>query len=233
MSSSIDQKVAGAHDKFGNAWQALRNDSSVQFNLPPPPTPPKPPAWLQAVFDWLGEVFEPVGRFIKWIGSFFPDAPYARILLWTVIAIGAAALAWALYNRLKHGEWNFRLPRRAQADDLPAEEEWVPAEAGARSWLEEADALAGQGRFTEAIHHLLVRSVEDITRRRPALVRPALTSRELAASQAIPDRARTLFSGIARMVELSWFGGKTAGAEEWSEARTAYADFALPTAWRA
>ena len=51
-------------------------------------------------------------------------------------------------------------------------DEWAPEEAGARSWLEEADALAREGRFAEAIHHLLFRSVEDICRRRPALVAP-------------------------------------------------------------
>ena len=233
MAGSVDQKAAGAKDGFGSAWQALRHDHSVQFNLPPQPQPPKPPAWLQAVFEWLGKVFEPVGRFIHWLGSFIPDAPYARILLWTVIAIGAAALLWAVYNRLRHGEWRLKLPRRAAATEVAADDEWIPAEEGARSWLEEADALAGQGRFTEAIHHLLVRSVEDITNRRPALVRPALTSRELAASSAIPERARTLFSGIARMVEQSWFGGRSVGAPEWSQARAAYADFALPIAWRA
>ena len=28
---------------------------------------------------------EPVGRFLAWLFSFFPDAAYARFLLWTVI----------------------------------------------------------------------------------------------------------------------------------------------------
>ena len=68
------------------------------------------------------KVFEPVGRFLGWIGSFFPSAPYARILLWTVIALGAAALLWALFNRLWYGEWRWRLPRLARATDVSAEE---------------------------------------------------------------------------------------------------------------
>ena len=42
------------------------------------------------------------------------------------------------------------------------------ARRGARARLaREADALAAEGRFAEAIHHLLLRSVEDIGRRRP------------------------------------------------------------------
>lgn len=225
--------AAGGADRFGQAWHGLRTDSAVQFQLTPPPAEPKPPEWLRNFFDWLGKVFEPVGRFFQWIGSFFPDAAYARILLWTVIALGAAAILWALYNRIRFGEWRLRLPRLTTPVELAAESEWAPDEAGARSWLEEADVLAGEGRFAEAIHHLLFRSIEDIANRRPALVRPALTSRELAASDGIPGRARELFAAIARMVERSLFGGRSVGENDWLEARQAYSDFALPVAWRA
>ena len=223
----------GQADRFPQAWTALRHDAAVQFNLTPPPTPPKPPAWLESFFRWLGKLFEPVGKFLSWIGSFLPDAAYARLLLWMVIALGAAALLWALYNRLRFGVWSLRLPRRGAAAELPAEDEWLPEEAGARSWLEEADALALEGRFAEAIHHLLFRSIEDIANRRPQLVRPALTSREIAGSTGIPERARGLFAGIARLVERSLFGGRPVGESDWIEARGAYSDFALAAAWRA
>ena len=227
------QSAASEADRLGHAWQAMRSDSSVQFNLTPAEQPPQPPAWLKAFAHWMDKVFEPVGRFLKWIGSFFPDAAYARILLWTVIGLGAAALLWAVYNRIRRGEWRLRLPRRARVADAPDEEEWTPEETGARSWLQEADALAREGRFAEAIHHLLFRSIDDIASRRPALVRPALTSRELAASEGLPGRARDLFAGIARMVERSLFGGWPVAEGDWLEARAAYSDFALPAAWRA
>jgi hypothetical protein len=123
------------------------------------------------------------------------------------------------------------LPRLGAAEDIEPEE-WAPEEAGARSWLDEADALAREGRFAEAIHHLLFRSVEDIARRRPAVVRPALTSRELSAAQGIPARARELFAGIARVVERSLFGGRAVGERDWLTARQAYSEFALAPAWR-
>ena len=231
--SGTSQPAAEQADRFTHAWTTLRHDPSVQFNLPSPQTPSKPPAWLEAFFNWLGKMLEPIGRLLKWIAGFFPDAAYARILLWTVIALGVAALLWALYNRIRHGEWRLRPLRLASAQDLQGDDDWAPAEAGARSWLEEADALAREGRFAEAIHHLLFRSIEDIANRRPALVRPALTSRELAASEGIPARARTLFAGIARVVERSLFGGRAVNEGEWLEARSAYSDFALPAAWHA
>ena len=136
MISGGSQAAAVGADRFAHAYQALRADSSVQFKLTPPEPPPQPPAWLKTFTQWMDRVFAPVGRFLKWIGSYFPDAAYARIFLWTVIGLGAAALLWALYNRIRHGEWRLRLPRRARVTDVPDEEEWAPEEAGARSWLQ-------------------------------------------------------------------------------------------------
>lgn len=219
--------MAAAHD-------ALKADPSIQFSLQPAPPPPQPPQWLRDFFQWLGDVLSPVGRFFQWIGSFMPDAPYARILLWTVLAAAAAGLAIMIYRRIRDGEW--RLPRRRRAVGVAAEaeeEDWAPEAAPARAWLREADALAAEGRYAEAVHHLLFRSIEDIARRRPRLVRPALTSRELAAAEALPPPARSLFARIAGLVERSLFGGRPVEASDWTTARTAYADLVLPGTWRA
>lgn len=199
------------------------------------PPPPQPPRWLKAFVDWLGDVLGPVARLVEWVGGFMPDAPYARLFLWIVLAIALLALASAIYQRLRYGEW--RLPRRRRArsvDPGPEEEQsWSPEAAPARSWLREADALAAQGRYAEAVHHLLFRSIEDISRRRPRLVRPALTSRELAAAEVLPPPARSLFARIAGLVERSLFGGRAVEAGDWTEARAAYADLVLPGTWRA
>lgn len=232
MISGGSEAATGKVDRFAQAYEALRHDPAIQFGLTPPPPPHKPPGWLRALFDAIGKLFEPVGRFLKWLAGFFPDAAYARIFLWLVIAAGAAALLWALFVRVRTGEWRLRLPRTASAQDIDAEEQWAPSDAGARSWLEEADALAREGLFADAIHHLLFRSVEDIQRRRPNLVRPAITSRELAVADGIPSRARELFAAIARMVERSLFGGREVGESDWLAARQSYSDFALAAAWR-
>lgn len=219
--------MAAAHD-------ALKADTSIQFSLQPAPPPAQPPQWLRDVFEWLGDVLRPVGRFFQWIGSFMPDAPYARIILWTLLAAAALGFAIMVYRRIRDGEWRLPGRRRSAGVEPEAEEEaWAPEAAPARSWLREADALAAQGRYSEAVHHLLFRSIEDIGRRRPRLVRPALTSRELAAAEALPPPARSLFSRIAQLVERSLFGGRQVEAADWTAARTAYADLVLPGTWRA
>ena len=231
--TSIEQ-VPTIHEDFASAHQALKADPAIQFNLTPSPPPPEPPAWLKDLGEWLDKAMKPIGRFFDWVGSFMPDAPFARFLLWTVLAIAAATLLALIFMRIRHGEWRLPWSKNETPEYIASEEEeWAPAAAPVRSWLEEADALAAKGRFAEAVHHLLLRSIEDIARRRPKLVRPALTSRELSASDGIPSAARELFSAIARMVERSLFGGGAVGRSDWDQARAAYADFALARAWQA
>ncbi|MES2044901.1 MAG: DUF4129 domain-containing protein [Pseudomonadota bacterium] len=232
MSGETEHQAASAADRFAAAHQALRGDPAIQFTMQPVKPPPPPPSWLVNFFEWLAK--GPIGRFLSWLIGLLPSAPVAQALLWLLLAVLAGTLIWAIVVRLREGEW--RLPRRRKTTVMtadPEEEAWAPDAAPVRAWLKEADALAAEGRFAEAVHHLLFRSIEDISRRRPRLVRPALTSRELAAAEAVPVPARDLFARIARLVERSLFGGRPVSADDWSGARAAYADFALPGTWRA
>jgi hypothetical protein len=232
VSGETEHQAATAADRFAAAHHALRGDPTIQFTMQPVKPPAPPPSWLINFIEWLAK--GPIGRFFSWIGRHMPEAPIARMLLWVLLAVLAATLIWVIAVRLREGQW--RLPRRRKAIAVaaePEEEVWAPDAAPVRAWLKEADALAAEGRYAEAVHHLLFRSIEDISRRRPRLVRPALTSRELAAAEAVPAPARDLFARIARLVERSLFGGRPVSLDDWSGARAAYADFALPGTWRA
>ena len=81
--------------------------------------------------------------------------------------------------------------------------------------------MAGQG------------SLEDLDTRRPGLLRPALTSRDIAQLPAIPDAPRSAFARIAARVERSLFGGQTLAEPDWRDCRAAYEEFAFAGAWRA
>lgn len=214
------------------AWRALRNDPAIQFDLTPVQPRPTAPGWLRSLGEWIEDVLSPVGRALQWINSLMPDAPYARIILWTALVLGAGALLWTLWKRWRSGTW--LLPRWFRRVERDTDEElWVPDPVPARSWLGEADALAAQGDYAGAAHHLLMRSIEDIQWRRPKLVRPALTSRDIAAAKEIPAQARTMFLRIVETVERSLFGGRPVSAEEWSVTRAAYSDFVVRGSWRA
>lgn len=221
-------------DRLAAAHAALRADPSIQFVLTRPPVPPDMPAWLRTLGRWLADLFRPIGRLLRWLANLMPDAPYARIFLWTLLAGLAVAVVWMVVERIRSGEW--RLPVRRQR--LPAtsdigQDEWVPDAAPARAWLREADRLAAAGCHAEAIRYLLFHSIDDIARRRPALRRPSLTSRELASAPLLPAAVRPLLSRIAGLVERSLFGGRAVTDADWQIARTAYADLALPARWHA
>lgn len=222
-----DERLAAAH-------RALREGGDIQFDMMPIAPKPPPPAWLKAFGEWLEKVLAPVGRFLRWLSSFMPDAPYARIFLWTMIAALALLLVWIVQDRIRNGVWRLpRLRRARRVEAVEAEDSWAPEAAPARAWLQEADAMAGQGRYAEAVHHLLLRSVEDLSRRRPQIVRPALTSRDLSRAEGIPQAPRRLFAEIAAAVERSLFGGRAIDADEWHRCRAAYADFAQARTWSA
>lgn len=224
-----------AGDRFAEAHRALVADPDVQFNLAAPPPPPETPHWLEALGEWIRWALSPIGRALGWLFSWLPDWPYARILLWGVIALLAVVIVSMAVDRVRYGEWRaprWRWRRRGHPTEAAPDDEPLFEAAPARAWLREADALAALGRFAEAAHLLLLRSVEDLARRRPGAVKPALTARELAAAAIFPVPVRERFAAIALLVERSLFGGRPVTADEWQHARARYAELALPKAWR-
>lgn len=232
MAGAQSQAATVADESFASAYHAMRDDPDIQFDLLPPQAQAHPPDWLADFFRWLGKALAPIGRFFHWVGSLIPDAPYARFLLWAMLAVLAAGLLWMLYERLRYHEWHMPRWRRRKLNPHEDTDEWMPDAAPARRWLEEADALAAEERFADAVHHLLIRSIEDIAHRRPQLVRPAVTSRELSQTATIPAGARHLFSTIAAIVEHSLFGGRSVDAGQWQECRAAYGQFAQSKVWK-
>lgn len=198
----------------GEAWDAVRADSSIQYAPIPQPKADPPPEWLNAIFKWLADVLGPVGR---WLVNAWP------VLKWALLALAVAALLYLLWKLIGPAlGWR---PRRQ--DDSDSENEWQPTHAAALALLEDADRLAAEGCFDEATHLLLQRSVTQIADARPDLVDPSSTARELAALPALPDAARAAFGTIATRVERSLFALRTLGADDWQIARDAYAAFAL------
>lgn len=198
-----DAQIAEAHGR-------LIADTSIQFELkqvePPPPRP-----------DWLLELQRMLEA--AW--------PVLRVLIWAALAALVLWLLYHLFLRIRDGEWRWR-----RKGDVTPDERWRPDEAPARQLLAEADALAAAGRFSEAARLLLHRSVEDIQKRQPDLLRPALTSRDIAALPAIPEQPRGAFARIAALVERGLFARIDLGEGDWRDCRTAYEDFAFAGGWR-
>lgn len=184
---------------------------------PPQPVdlPPKPPHEPSALGEAVRAIFEPIG---KALGIAWP------VMQWVLVGLGVALAGWLAWRLL--APW---LQRRALARAIAAEAEaaWAPDRDQATALLDDADALAAAGRYDEATHLLLTRSVEHIANARPEWIVPASTTREISAIESLPARARTAFGLIAQRVERSLFALRSLDRDDWQAARAAYSDFAL------
>ncbi len=205
---TAEKSLAAAHAKLLAA-------KDLQFDFTAYEPPPPPPDWLANLMNALGKAFVAV-------------APAMKYVFWAGLALAVGLIAWFLVRdliRIRPGD------KARPANLIDGEQPWRPAAARARALLSDADALAAEGRFAEAAHLLLARSIDDFSDLRPGVVRPALTSRDLARLDAMPAEARGAFASIAQVVERSLFGGRPVDADGFAACRRAYHDFALAERW--
>lgn len=200
-----------------DAHKRLLRDSELQLTRPEQEIteiePVDPPGWVEALGRFLGSL-----------------APLFLIVFWAAVVLVVVGLLYFLFGeairmRLGIGKKKVEKP----ADDVLIDIR--PDAARARSLLEEADALAREGRFAEAVHLLLFRSIEDVQERLEGGVPTSLTSREIAGLGSLPERARRALRPIIQVVEHSFFGGRDVDADGWQSARRSYEDFAFGEGW--
>lgn len=219
MTTEAGDRVAAAEaDTFANDWRALRAEDDIQFAPVQMPEAPQTPDWLKALGEFLERVLSPLGDLLGAIGRFLGLS--GQIVMW--ILIGIAVLLIALLV------WRVVVPRLGREHtEVETAPEWVPDAGDALALLEDADRLAAEGRYEEATHLLLKRSVGHIAVARPDLLEPSSTAREIAELPALSEAARGAFALIAERVERSLFALRSLSVEDWNAARAAYADFAL------
>ena len=207
----MQNETRAADDTLAAAHAHLLNDESLQFAREGFP-PPVMPGWL----GWIGDLLRALAPALNWI-------------FWIGLAVVAVFLIVVIARELIR----LRLPKpRAKTPDSASPSEWRPDAQQARDLLAEADALAARGLYAEAAHLLLLRSVEDIERRKPRALGISLTTREIAGEPSLPEAARPAFTLIGRMVERSLFGSLPVDAGDFADCRRAYEAFAVPAGSR-
>ncbi|MBQ0771433.1 MAG: hypothetical protein KBT59_06280 [Sphingomonadales bacterium] len=216
--------VAGAQDNSGKgsasfdaSWNDVRADQDIQFTPSPQPKPPEIPQWWQDFEKWLGDLLSPA------VESFAASWPIIRIVLLVLLAAGVLTLIWVIVAPYVE-QWRGRKPT--------VEESWQPQPDAAHALLSEAEALAAAGRFDQAVRLLLHRSIADIEQRRPDLLQPSSTSREIERFDSLPEAPRAMFAVIAGQVERGLFAALPIDESGWQASRDAYAGFALKDTWR-
>src|SRR5215510_12565802 len=199
--------AAGAADDVAAAHQSLLREPGLQFEFAAQPPPPELPEWLRAFFKFLAGL-----------------QPLFEVLFWVVIAALVAVILYFVVREVVH-HYRRKVPRTESPQDFS---DWRPPVARARALLSDADRLAAEGRFAEAVRLLLFRSIEDIDAKRPHAVKPALTSRDILDLTGLPAVARQALVRLVETVEWSFFGGRPVEAADFASCRRAYEEFAFP-----
>jgi len=151
--------------------------------------------------------------------------PVFQILFYGIMAAAVLYILYLILSAIIMARRN-HAPRQDD-EDKPEVPSYQPDVETARVILHDADKLAAQGKFGEAVHAILFRSIQDIEDKRPHHVKRSLTSREIAGLSVLSPTARAGFSTIGNLVERSFFGGRTLGADDYEISKSAYKEFAF------
>jgi hypothetical protein len=88
--------------------------------------------------------------------------------------------------------------------------------------LPEWQVLANQGRFTEAIHLLLLQLLRDMRGEGLVTLTQSLTSREILRASDLPTERRSGLATVIGAVEFCHFGGRAAGLVLYEKCLAAY-----------
>ncbi len=143
----------------------------------------------------------------------FPDV-FSKILL----VLGIILVLVVAINTLYRGGGKF--------DD----EQETDGEAGMVNFgtlaLPDPDALAARGRYAEAIHALLLRSLALVSHRLDLTWPRSQTSREILRHQGLTDEARAGLQQLIRRVEIHHFGGMVPMEADFQRSREIFARLA-------
>lgn len=137
-----------------------------------------------------------------------------RFMLWGAVIIGIVVIVWSLRDSL---------PVISRSRKIIAPEQAPAAMAQSNRMDEaqlEADDLARQGQYGEAMHVLLLKGLNEIRRQLGISFAVSLTSREILRRVQLSDVGRQSLSAIIRSVELTYFGGEDAGQSDYSDCRS-------------
>jgi hypothetical protein len=140
----------------------------------------------------------------------------ARVVLWTVVVVGTAVLAYCLYEVLPvFGGVRQRWENSADGGTVAA----GSGEAAVRA---AADELAAQGRFVEAMHVLLLQGLDEMRRRLDLRFADSLTSREIVSRANAPAGAKAALRDIIQWVEHAYFGDHPVDRNDYDACRRSY-----------
>jgi hypothetical protein len=208
--------IVSAQDSFQEEVERIYREGGYERELPFHPPPPKPrPEPRAGENEPLRDTNRRTTLDPRPAESPPPEIPpppsgalarFLEALPWIAIAVVAVLLIVRTLPRLRVGK------RAAPVTDAGAGPP-APESGGDPTSLSEAERLARQGRYADAIHALLLSAIEKIRAGKP--VASSLTSREVLAAAELSAGGRSAFRRLVRSVEITRFGGRPADAAEY------------------
>ena len=202
-------RAALADPRFQRTLPAHREPAGSHRAPKPQASPNAPPP--EASAEEQDEASHPVAM---------PSLGFGALLgkvIFTVLlgVIGALIVSWIAREVVA---------RRRRSAPLKPVQLVVAAAGPARSpaSFDDAARLAGEGRYAEAVHALLLAAIRHFAERAKTPVQASRTSRELVGVLPLSPDAREAFAELVRTVELSLFGGGEVAAEDYERSRARF-----------
>jgi hypothetical protein len=158
--------------------------------------------------EWIYNLLD---KFFSGLVRFSSNAPWIVWLLWVLLLAGVCtALVWFLL-RIERRSRIRLIPDVESAPGVPSAREW-------QLWLRDAQTMAAQGQWREAIHFLYWASISRLEAKRLWPADRARTPREYLALLAGSDPRKPNLSALTRSFERTWYGGGVAQASDFNAA---------------
>ncbi len=167
-----------------------------------------------------GEDAAALGKALRGLGR-LSASPLAHVAQWLLWGLAIAAVLVFL-GVLAREAW--RIPGTGADADAGREARGSPRELALP--LADAEALAAAGQYAEAIHVLLLRTLEVLARRADTPLAPAWTSREILGRLTLPETPRGALSDLVSEAERCHFGGAEPSAADFARCRQRFHTFA-------
>ncbi len=151
--------------------------------------------WWQDLGEWLGRLQDR-----------HPDL--FQLLFWVLVGL--------LVGIVLHGAWIlYRAVRVANAPRERTRGPVTPPPRDAAWYRQEAERLAGLGRYAEAMHHDFLALVLELDSRRALRFHPSKTPGEYAREARLPDEDRGVLQGVVRDLYAVAFARRPWGPGEY------------------
>lgn len=161
--------------------------------------------------DMPAEIAKPQ-HWLDWL-KFDLSPETIRIMLWGAVILGVLVTIWSLRDSL---------PIFSRSRRIVAREAMHPTSSPSSRMEDaqiEADDLARQGHYGEAMHVLLLKSLAEIRTRLGVSFAASLTSREIVRRVQLPLTGRGALAAIVQSVERTYYGGRPASREDYAGCR--------------